>query len=212
LADEGIPRAHANLAALSLRVFRVGSTPQTDDVIRLILAKWNHIEAQAGFAVDHRTASVLLASDSEVSDAVRQVNSSAQGEMSSATIQSVIQSLLWARACARRPEALRASNRFVDNPLQTERTLVRDLIPNAAVSVDVDKSDWRQTLVEALKATGSALLITGNSNAVALANAIRGLMVEPIDFDWLLVHPQVESITRYRGRFSAVVSSREAPQ
>jgi len=212
LADEGIPRAHANLAALSLRVFRAGSTPQTDDVIRLILAKWDDIDADTGFAVDHRTASVLLASDSEVSDAVRQVNRSAQGEMSLTTIQSVIRSLLWARACARRPEALRVSSRFVDNPALTERTLVRDLLPNAAVTVDVHKSDWRQTLVEALKVTGSALLISENSNVAALANAIRGLMVQPLDFEWLLVHPQVESITRDRGRFSAVVSSREAPQ
>lgn len=212
LADEGIPRAHANLAALSLRVFRAGSTPQTDDVIRLILTKWNNIEEATCFGVDHRTASGLLASDFEVSNAVRQVNSSAQSEMSSAAIQSVIQSLLWARSYARRSEALRVSNRFVDNPVPTERTLVRDLLPNAATAVDVNKSGWRQNLVEALKETGSALLVSESSHVGDLANAIRGLMVEPLDFEWLLVHPQVESITRDRGVFSAVVSSREAPQ
>lgn len=212
LADEGIPRAHANLAALSLRVFRAGSTPQTDDVLRLVLAKWDEIDERAGFAVDHRTASVLLASDAAVSDAVRQVNQSAQREISLATIQSVIQSLLWARASARRPEALRVSNRFVDNPVPTERTLVRDLLPNVAITVDVREREWRQTLVEALKVTGSAHLVSEGADVAALADAIRGLMVQPLDFDWLLVHPQVESIRRDRGSFSAVVSTREAPQ
>ncbi|MGV0718641.1 protein DpdJ [Mycolicibacterium sp. XJ662] len=212
LADEGVPRAHSNLAAMSLRVFRAGSTPQTDDLIRLILAKWDDIDRHAGFAVDHRTAAVLLASDSEVSDTIRQVNGSAQAEMSLAAVQSVIQSLLWARASARRPEALRVGNRFVDNPPLTERTLVRDVLPSTEATVNVDIPDWRDPLVEALKATGSATLVTESANVAVLAGAIRELIVQPIDFDWLLIHPQVESITRDNGRFSAVVTSGETPQ
>jgi len=212
LTDEGIPPTHANLAALSLRVFRAGSSPQTDELLRLLLAKWDDIETRLGFAVDHRTVSVLLASDPSVFDTVCQVNHNAQNEMTLVTVQSVIQSLLWSRATSRRREALRVNNRFVENPPATERTLVRDLLPNAGTTIDVQTPDWRQALMSTLKTSGTARLVSPNSNAIALANAIRELVVQPTDLDWLLIHPRIEGITRDRDNYYASVSAQEAPQ
>jgi hypothetical protein len=210
LADEGIPRGHANLAALSLRIFRAGSGPQTDALLRLLIEKWDEIDERAGFAVDQRTVCIVLASNAQVAEAVRQINQGAGAEMSSATIQSVIQSLLWTRASARRAEALRINNRFVWDRVLTERTLVADLLPTPAASIDVASADWRDVLAESLKSDGSATIFSGN--AVAMADAIRSLMVSPLELDWLFVHPRVEGVTRDRGIVSATVLLREAPQ
>lgn len=210
LADEGIPRGHANLAALSLRIFRTGSSPQTDALLRILIAKWDEIDERAGFAVDQRTVCIVLASDTQVADGLRAINQDAGAELTAATIQSVIQSLLWTRASARRAEALRINNRFVSDRVLTERTLVADLLPTPSASIDVAGADWREALAQSLKSDGAATIFS--DSASAMADAIRSLMVSPLELDWLFVHPRVEGVTRDRGTVSATVLLREAPQ
>ena len=46
----------------------------------------------------------------------------------------------------------------------------------------------------------------------ALAGAVRELMVDPLEVNWLQVYPQLEGITREGGRYSVSISLREAPQ
>jgi hypothetical protein len=195
---------------LSLRIFRAGSGPQTDALLRLLIEKWDEIDERAGFAVDQRTVGIVLTSEAQVADAVREINQGAGTELSSATIQSVIQSLLWTRAVARRAEALRINNRFVWDRILTERTLVADLLPTPEISIDVAGADWRDALAGSLKSDGSATIFS--NNASAMADAIRSLMVSPLELDWLFVHPRVEGVTRDRGTVSATVLLREAPQ
>jgi hypothetical protein len=124
----------------------------------------------------------------------------------------VLLSLLWTRACARRPETLRAANRFVSGAPPTERTLVRDVLPAQPRAIDVDAEGWAKDLATALQARGSAQLITSCGDTRALAVAMRELMVDPLEVDWLKVHPQLDGITREAGHYTVSVSLREALQ
>ena len=130
LADEGVPRTHANISALSARVFRPGSGTDSDDLLRLALERWDAIDDRAGFAIDHRTVCAFLAEDDQVADMLGRIAAAAEGRDPRARAQLVLLSLLWTRAYARRPETLRAASRFVANPALTERTLLADVLPD----------------------------------------------------------------------------------
>lgn len=212
LADEGVPRTHATISALSARVFRPGSRSDSDDLLRLALERWDAIDARAGFAIDHRAVCAFLAQDDQVLDMLKRIASPAGGRDPQARAQLVLLSLLWTRACARRPETLRTANRFVANPVLTERTLLTDVLPADPPAVDVDDEDWRTNLATALHARGTSRLVSTSGATSALAQAIRELMVDPLEVNWLHVHPQLEAITRENGLYSISLSLREAPQ
>ena len=212
LADGGVPRTHANISALSARVFRPGSGTDSDDLLRLALERWDAIDARAGFAIDHRAVCAFLAEDDQVADMLKRIVSPAEGRDPRARTQLVLLSLLWARAYARRPETLRTANRFAANPALTERTLLSDVLPGGPPAVDVDGEDWRTDLAIALQAQGASRLVSTSGATSALAHAIRELMVDPLEVNWLYVYPQLEGITREGGLYSVSLSLREAPQ
>jgi hypothetical protein len=212
LADEGVPRTHANISALSARVFRPGSGTDSDDLLRLALERWDAIDARAGFAIDHRAVCAFLAEDDEVADLLTRIISPAAGRDPRARAQLVLLSLLWTRAYVRRPETLRTANRFVANPALTERTLLADVLPAGPPAVDIDDDGWRAHLAAALQTRGASRLVSTSGATSALAQAIRELMVDPLEVNWLHVHPQLEGITREGGQYSVSLSLREAPQ
>ncbi|MBW4717521.1 protein DpdJ [Saccharothrix obliqua] len=212
LTDEGVPRTHANLSALSTRVFRPGSGPDSDQLLRLLLRRWDEIDAQAGFAVDHRAVCAFLAADTEVLDVLERVANPSEHADWAIRAQSVLLSLLWTRACARRPETLRASNRYVSDPPLTERTLLRDVLPERPQRVDVDGDAWRADLVTVLRTWGSARIHSGSNDTAALTKALRDLMVAPLEIDWLHAYPHLDGVVRENGRYSVSVTLQEAPQ
>ncbi|MGC4957779.1 protein DpdJ [Actinomadura citrea] len=212
LAEEGVPRTHANIAALSTRIFRPGSSVESDDLLRSALERWDELDARAGFAIDHRAVCALLAKDDEVMGGLRRIAVPANGEDTDTRAQLVLLSMLWTRACERRPETLRATNRFIRNPIATERTLLRDLLPDYATAVDVDNGGWRAELAAALYRWGSARLVSNSGRMSTLACAVRELAADPLEVGWLQVYPQLDGMAREGGRYSVSMSLREAPQ
>jgi DEAD/DEAH box helicase/Helicase conserved C-terminal domain len=212
LGDEGVALTHANLSALSARVFRPGSTLESDELLRMALDRWDELDTQAGFAIDHRAVCAFLAHDDDVLEQLRRIASPAGDDDLRLRAQLVLLSVLWTRASARRPETLRAANRFAYNSPATERTLLKDVLPKRPVAVDVDTRNWRQDLAVTLQSTGSAQLISGSGQADVLPRAVRELMVDPLEVGWLKVHPQLDGITREAGQYIAALSLREAPQ
>jgi hypothetical protein len=212
LAEKGVPWTHANMSALAARLFRPGSTPESDELLRLAMERWDDLDTQAGFAIDHRAVCAFLAKDDQIVDRLRSIAAPAGDDNLRMRAQLVLLSLLWTRACARRPETLRAANRFVSSPPATERTLLRDVLPSQPSAVDVDASDWREDLVTILNSQGSAQLVSGSGQTDALARAVRELMVSPLETGWLKVYPQLDRIAREAGRYTVSMSLREAPQ
>jgi len=212
LTDEGITRTHANLSALSTRLFRPGSGPESDALLRLLLKRWDEIDELAGFAIGHRAVCAFLARDGQVLEQLKRIASPATGDSPQARAHSVLLSLLWTRACARRPESLRTSNRFASDPPLTERTLLKEVLPAQPPAIDVDVEHWRDNLAAMLRSSGNARIASASGDTSTLARAMRDLVVEPLDVDWLQVYPQVEGITRETGQYSVSVALREAPQ
>lgn len=212
LAEEGVPRTHASMSALSARLFRPGSSPESDDLLRLALELWDDLDTQAGFAIDYRAVCAFLAQEDEVLNRLRSIAAPTGDEDLRSRAQLVLLSLLWTRACARRPETLRAASRFASSAPPTERTLLRDVLPSRPTAVDVDADDWREDLATALHSRGAAQLVSGSGQADALARAVRELMVDPLEAGWLKVYPQLDGIAREAGRYTVSMSLREAPQ
>jgi hypothetical protein len=210
LAEEGVAQTHANMSALSARLFRPGSTQESDELLRFALERWDELEAQARFAIDHRAVCAFLAKDDKVLERLRSIAAPTGDDDLRSRTQLVLLSLLWTRACARRPETLRVANRFASNSPPTERTLLRDVLPSQPAAIDVDAKNWRESLAGELQIRGSAQLVSGSGQA-NLARAVRELMVDPLDVDWLKVHPQLDGITRELGQYMVSVSLREAP-
>jgi hypothetical protein len=79
--------------------------------------------------------------------------------------------------------------------------------------VDIDDPSWRTDLAEILRANGRASLRSADGNVDRLSAAVRNLVVDPVDLDWLRVFPQVQSMVRgVDGALSVRVVLREAPQ
>ncbi|MEV6638464.1 protein DpdJ [Amycolatopsis sp. NPDC051371] len=212
ISEKGVARSHATISALATRVFRPGSVQESDKLLRLLLRKWDEFDVRARFAIDHRAICTFLAEDEEVLALLKRIASPRTSTEWEVQKQSTLLSLLWTRACARRPETLRTSNRFVLNPPATERSLLRDVLPEQARAVDVDQACWREDVVSVLRTWGSARIFSSSDNSTVLSDAMRGLMVTPLEVDWLHVHPKLDCVLRENGRFSISMNLQEAPQ
>ena len=98
------------------------------------------------------------------------------------------------------------------HPALTERTLLADVLPARPPAVDVDDENWRSDLAEALHARVPPAWSARPARRPLWLEAIRELMVDPLEINWLHVHPQLEGITREGGLYSVSLSLREAPQ
>ena len=210
LDQQGVPTDHSTVAALATRIFRPGSSTGSDELLSSLLAQWERVESDLGFALDPRTIAVLLAKREPVAAQVSHIRGRPI-TASSRSLQSVLQSLLWPSACASRRFALQTSNRFVSDAAATERTLALQLLPTADHLIDVGDPRWRDDLTAALTRWGTARL-TSQTSPQQLGDALRDLAVDPIELSWLLVHPSLGDLIRTGGHYSVRVNLREAPQ
>ncbi|GAA0426064.1 hypothetical protein Acor_54690 [Acrocarpospora corrugata] len=211
LTAHGVSPAHVTVTTLASRVFRAKSGPESDLLLRDCLARWEDIEARAGFAIDHRSICMALAADPHIRD--RLVLAVPEGASEGETwAQSVLQGLLWPRAEARRAQSLVASNRFVNEGPMTERTLVLDALPDPVDNVDIDDPQWTRRLTERIAASGRCRLVSGTNDRARLKQALQHLVTQPIELGWLHVHPHVEAASRRDGFLAVDVSLEESPQ
>jgi hypothetical protein len=211
LASRGLSTAHASMSALSSRVFRTGSGPATDNLLRLCMAKWDAIEERSGFAIDHRGICAALAADAEVRELLAQAVPAVRDPDHTWT-NSVLLGLLWPSAEARRAASLVAVNRFVGDTPATERTLVLDTLPDPANPIDVDDDDWLAALADQIAAAGRCQLISRSNDTSKLKRALQTLATNPVELAWLHVYPRIEAVTASDGLVGIEVSLEEVPQ
>jgi hypothetical protein len=211
LTAHGVSPAHVTVTTLASRTFRAKSGPGSDVLLRGCLARWEDIEARAGFAIDHRSVCMALAADPEVRAALVKAvpEGASEGDR---WAQSVLQGLLWPSAEARRAQSLVASNRFVNEAPMTERTLVLDVLPDPIDDIDVDDPQWTRRLTERIAASGRCRLVSGTDDRGRLKRALQHLVTRPIELGWLHVHPHVEATSRRDGFLAVEVSLQESPQ
>lgn len=211
LAARGVSSSHATVSALAGRLFRSGSSPASDETVHRCLVRWEELEIAAGFAVEHRSACALLAADPAVLDAVRKAAPAGHNAESS-WAQSVLLGLLWVPAEARRSASLVATNRFVDDPPPTERTVVLDSLGDVVDGVDVDKGEWFGAASERLGHIGRCRLFSGTDDRARLKLALADLTVHPVELGSLHLYPRLEGLRRDVGGIHIELSLEEAPQ
>jgi hypothetical protein len=193
LLSQGVSPSHSTLIALANRIFRNGSSRDSDQLLALIVERFDQMQSTTGFALDLRAACWLL-SDQEI--VARKLAEAVPGgdPGNRSWSHSVLLGLLWAPAAARRSQSLRASNHFQFDAPATERTLVLDSLINGVECIDVDLEDWFPALGAAIARTGRASLTSRTGDVTVLAEALRRISVEPIEVGWLQVNPRVESV------------------
>lgn len=211
LAELGVDPGHSTTSALAARIFRPGSSIQTDTVISQALASWYLAEQTAGFAFGQQLGSLVASRDPKIAAELKRLFPAETTDDN--WCQLVLRGLLWPRAEERRSTSMQLTNRFVRGVRRTERTLVLDaLFPDGdGTPIDIDEFGWRTSLTRALTTSGRAVL-TAKSGRRAIKNALLDLVVDPLDVGWIFAHPATERVRNRGGTMELVIVLDEASQ
>ena len=211
-AQLGVPPSHALSAAMTTRIFPEGSSPKSDNAIRIALNQWDSWEEDLDFTLDQRTACGLLAGNEDVVEALREAAPVNVSNSDSNWAFNVLIGLLWAPAEFLRPHSLQTRMRFVSTPAQTERTLVRDALETQRQKISVAQGQWRTLADAQLASQGLCVLTAATDNEPALRDALHDLMADPVEMGWLYLHPRLTGIRRHLEGVDALLELVEAPQ
>jgi hypothetical protein len=212
VAQSGIPPSHSLSVAMASRLLRIGSSDRSDRAVHLAIGRWDELERQTGFAIDHRTACSILAQNDRVLSALQGAAPSPMTSDDTAWAFSVLLGLLWASPESVRPNALQAPMPFTDSPARTERTLVTAMLVDDAARISVHDEDWRRETEALLATTGTCVLVVESNREQKLHDALLDLMAEPTEVGTLHLHPRLVSLRRRVGGIEAELQLVEAPQ
>ncbi|MFD8386986.1 protein DpdJ [Streptomyces sp. NPDC059679] len=181
---DGPPR-HAAVAALSTRLLRPGSGPDTDVTALALVDAWTELEARLQVEVDARVIAYAVGSGKLELDGAR-----------SLTADQVF-SLLWPRGHQARTQDLKHYQPYADGPI-LERLLVQAAHDDRLPVIDVTQPAWNDTYRQLLTATSAVELVCPAGNATLMAQALKQVPVTPIDRDVLRVYGEICGVVRHQ--------------
>lgn len=189
------PPAHLLISTFAARFLRPGSTPAIDKVVADLVQLWVQQEARLGVEIDARTLAHLAS----------------QGDLGVPTqplTADSLFSLLWLRGAQARSERLEHWHPY-RRDVVVERLLLAAVFDDNATLLDVTQHGWVQAYVEALTDGGRVILHATYANRAAMAEAIREVVVTPIELGGLRVFGRVVSIDQKQGELRAVFALAE---
>ena len=211
LGERGVDSGHATTSALTARVFRPGSSTQSDRLLCASIDELERTEQGAGYAFGQQLGALVVSRNPAITQHLEHLFArDSDGDM---WCQLVLRGLLWPRAEERRSVSLQISNRFVRGPQPTERTLVLDVLKLEADldSVELSDSSWREQMTRILKSTGRVRLVSRLDDA-ALRTALVDMTVDPLDLGWMFAHPRIERLRKNQGCTEVLMVLDEAAQ
>lgn len=203
LETHGFRTNHPILTALHARVLRPGSSTETDDLLHKLLQRWEAAEQRLGIEVDGHVFA-YLASDSDNLDQALSGLSVDFGNTDPKQWRfDTLYGLLWPRGAAIRAEGLQAYNPYHPLP-ETDRLLVLHAQERRRSKVILGTPHYQELLRAKLSSEGIVALMAPLSRRRELAEAIRDLLVEPVDLGFLMGFPQVRSLTQ-EGRWLSLI-------
>jgi hypothetical protein len=203
--------SHTLSVAMSTRLFRQGSSHETDLISADALREWSMLEQKIGFAIDQRTACGLLCKNANfVARLASAVADEGKGEDGWAF--GVLLSILWTSPESVRAQALRAPMRYSRDIVDTERTLVLDRIDTVGHRIAVTSETWRIEADGRLSIGGDCVLISPVGDEHLLKQAILEMMATPIEVGALFSHPKLVGLRRRMDVLEATLSLEDAPQ
>lgn len=189
------PPSHLLISTFAARFLRPGSTPAIDNLVAEIIRSWVQQEARLGVEIDARTLA----------------HHASQGDLGVPTQQMTADSLfsmLWLRGSQARSERLEHWHPYRKN-IVVERLLLAAVFDENTTLLDVTQSGWVQTYVEALGAGTRVTLCARYPNRHALAEALRKVIVTPIELGGLRVFGRILSISQKQGELRALIALAE---
>ena len=211
LAERGFVNFHAFLVALSNRVLRPGSTPDSDAFLLEGLRNWDAEEARLGVELDARVVAYNLSRRDDLDAALGLGGIEAPGVQPEQWRFSVIYGLLWPRGPQIRRSGLGLYSAFADLPPAEPLLVQRHLDAGLAV-VDVQGPDWPDACLARLAEVGAVTLACPVAEPWRLADAFKVLATNPVQADYLSVFARVQGVRRVRDELQVDVDVAEALQ
>ena len=212
IAHRGIAPSHSLSVALATRMFRAGTSAQSDAAIAAALRRWKEVELDLDIAVDHRTACGILADDEEIARLMRTAVPEASADQDKSWVFNVLLGILWASPESLRPSALQVPNPYVDDAPASERTLVLDWLEDDMTKIDATTAQWRGLVDSVLSSIGRCVLVVPVGEESSVRVALLDIVTEPVEVGALLLFPKVTGSRRRGGTIEVTVELNEAPQ
>lgn len=186
LIDVGLPAGRRMLAPLTARLLRPGSTTAQDTATARILDEWRAAETRLGCEIDLRTWATLAARDPSF-DVLLPTSGTSTGLLPQLRFDA-ISSILWPRGWRVRGRHLRSYNPWATHPAPAPE-LVRDVLEDTTPQVAALSPGAASSVRSVLASRGSCDLVAPNDARPALTEVLMQLLVEPIESEFLQVHP-----------------------
>ena len=207
LVDRGFVPHHALLTAMQSRLLRPGSTPASDELLRLLVDLLEAWEDRLAIEMDIRVFAYVASNEPSVREAFTRLPDFVEGE--AAWRASVIYSLMWPHGNAIRSRGLYYYNAFAEQA-PPDASLLQDLLLVPADAVQVVDPEWKAKVTERLNRGGTTRLIAGLGERERLADVLLELAVNPIEVGALLLYPSVGRLRQEGSRLEVSVHLKES--
>jgi superfamily II DNA or RNA helicase len=213
LSSHGMTITRSLMSALNIRILRPGSSLLTDEMLSTVISRWNEYELRLGIEIDARVLASICSTDRRFDTvwAALRVDRANQNKCFN-----ILYSLLWPRGSVVRGQQRTIYNRFAKQDTMEmdvpERDLLRDLIHEKVVVVDVSAEDWFDEVQTELSRVGIVTIKGEKEHQVNLSNAILRLCSVAVDVGGLLLHPHVRGVARTVSQTEIILSIEEVMQ
>ena len=205
LSRRGIVVTHSVMSALHARLLRPGSSPQTDELLRLLVRGWNRAEEALGVELDARIYAYLASLDPTVHGHL--------GALGGVPLNDpfwcfqAVYGLLWPRGYQVRGHGLTSYNPFSDG-VPPDREILLDLLRRNEPVIQLGPALMSEA-GRLLSAHGSAKLSAQMEERRALKEAILQMVVSPVEVGYLHLYPSLAGLTQGPDGLSATLDLRE---
>lgn len=211
LASAGFVTFHGFMVALTNRVLRRGSTPESDAFFLSAIREWSEHEARLGVELDARVIAYRLARRTDIDVALNFAGIDTPTVNPDQWRMGVVYGLLWPRGAEIRQSGLQLYSPFVDLP-HAEPLLVRAYLEAAHDPIDLQDNDFRARCLARLAERGAATLVCPVQDVVRLAEAFNFLATNPVQSSYLSVFARVQAVRRERDLHLVEIDIPEALQ
>lgn len=211
LARRGLPTGHSLSVSLNSRLMRVGSGPELDRLLDLLLRRWKEIEADLGLAIGLREFASLAGQDELLVGPLQDFLLAHVPGTTGGQIERIglVSGLLWPRGAEIRQRALQSYNPFRRRRF-TDPALARALLmAGLAPEVRVEDDGWRGAVSCELARHGTIRLSAKKSASTQLQACLIELAATPIDVAYLQFFATLERFEDEGERIAAILTLRE---
>jgi len=211
LSRYGFRASHVTMSALYARVLRPGSSPETDALLHDLQQRWDDTEARLGIEVESHVFAYLCSGSNELDVALRGLGIELGPTDAAQWRFDTLYGLFWPRGSLVRAQALQAYNPYQPLP-ETDRLLVLGTRDRMRREIVLGSPRWNEFLREILSVDGVAVLTASLDQRRDLSEAIRALLVEPLDLGFIMGFPRVRGLTQEGRHLSLTVEIPEVIQ